>query len=166
MADMTSWMKITAATAVGSIVAWAAATSVPESRDPAPAPANSPEPTRPRPQAVETPDVRPVVYDRSHSPRERERPPTFAQLQTNPVPTVVIGGQVRRPGPLNLEPNATLVEAITETGGATPFGSLKRVRLIRDGRSGFHDLTDPAHQPVRLRSHDTIEVPQKNWLGR
>ncbi len=55
---------------------------------------------------------------------------------------------------------------IFAAGGPTQFGSLKRVKVIRQGKTLQFDLTIP-----KLKNHefahpaDYIEVPQKNILG-
>lgn len=79
---------------------------------------------------------------------------------------VHIGGQVRRPGPAKFNNNLTIYQAVQAAGGATEFGSLKRVKLYRNGKTQTFDLTNPQFMRVPLRPDDTIEVPQKNWLGQ
>ncbi len=79
---------------------------------------------------------------------------------------VHIGGQVRNPGPVKFNNNLTLYQAIQSAGGATEFGSLRRVILYRDGKPKTYNVTEAQYMKVRLRPDDTIEVPQKDWLGR
>lgn len=79
---------------------------------------------------------------------------------------VVVGGQVRRPGPVEYNSNLTLYQAIQNAGGATEFGSMKRVVLYRGGKHRIIDVTDPQNMKIPLYSDDTIDVPQKDWLGR
>lgn len=102
------------------------------------------------------------------------------QIYTNPTIQVVsttegggvrqemvhIGGQVRAPGPKQYNNNLTLYQAIQAAGGATEFGSLKRVKLYRGGKTQTFDVTKAQFMRVPLRPDDTIEVPQKNWLGQ
>ncbi|MGJ8634774.1 MAG: polysaccharide biosynthesis/export family protein [Luteolibacter sp.] len=76
------------------------------------------------------------------------------------------GGQVRRPGPISFQKNLTIYQAVQAAGGATEFGSLKRVKLYRDGKTTTYDLTNSQFMRIPLKPNDTIEVPQKNWLGR
>ncbi|MFD2255294.1 polysaccharide biosynthesis/export family protein [Luteolibacter algae] len=102
-----------------------------------------------------------------------------AQIYTNPTIQVIassgdtlveqmvhIGGQVRRPGPAKYSSNLTIYQAVQAAGGATEFGSLKRVKLYRNGKTQVFDLTNPQFMRVPLKPDDTIEVPQKNWLGQ
>lgn len=103
-----------------------------------------------------------------------------AQIYTSPTIQVVstaegssvreqmvhIGGQVRSPGPVNFQKNLTLYQAIQAAGGATEFGSLKRVKLYRNGKTYKYDSTNPQFMRVPLKPNDTLEIPQKNWLGQ
>jgi protein involved in polysaccharide export with SLBB domain len=75
-------------------------------------------------------------------------------------PVIHIGGQVGKPGPIALAEGMTLWNAIQAAGGKTEFGSLKRVRLYRDGKQTTYDMTIEEHQSVPLKANDTIEVPQ------
>ncbi|MDP4625113.1 MAG: polysaccharide biosynthesis/export family protein [Akkermansiaceae bacterium] len=77
-----------------------------------------------------------------------------------------VGGQVRRTGPVNWQKNLTIYQAVQSAGGATEFGSLKRVKLYRNGRMQTYDLTNPQFMRVPMEPNDTIEVPQKNWFGQ
>lgn len=77
-----------------------------------------------------------------------------------------VGGQVRRTGPVNWQKNLTIYQAVQSAGGATEFGSLKRVKLYRDGKTQSFDLTNPQFKQVPMKPNDTIEVPQKNWFGQ
>lgn len=77
-----------------------------------------------------------------------------------------VGGQVRRTGPVNWQKNLTIYQAVQSAGGATEFGSLKRVKLYRNGKTQTFDLTNPQFMRVPMEPNDTIEVPQKNWFGQ
>ncbi len=79
---------------------------------------------------------------------------------------VHIGGSVRGPGPKPYSRNLTIYQAVQAAGGATEFGSLKRVRLYRSGKTQTFDLTNPQFMRVPLQPDDTIEVPQKNMFGQ
>ena len=79
---------------------------------------------------------------------------------------VHVGGQVRRTGPVNFQRNLTIYQAVQAAGGATEFGSLKRVKLYRDGKTQTFDLTNPQFMRLPLQPDDTLEIPQKNWLGQ
>lgn len=79
--------------------------------------------------------------------------------------TVYLGGQVRGPGPKAFTKGLTLYQAIQAAGGATEFGSMKRVKLFRGGRQTEYDLTKSQYMNVPVQPNDTIEVPQKGILG-
>lgn len=78
---------------------------------------------------------------------------------------VNVGGQVRAPGPYPFTPGLILYAAIQCAGGATEFGSMKRVIVTRKGKRQVYDLTDPKWTHTPLIANDTIEVPQKNVFG-
>lgn len=79
---------------------------------------------------------------------------------------VTVGGQVAAPGPVKYVPGLTIYNAIQAARGATPFGSMYRVKLIRNGKLREYDLTKTQAKGVQLQPNDTIEVPQKNLWGR
>lgn len=78
---------------------------------------------------------------------------------------VHLAGQVRGPGPKPFQKSLTIYQAIQAAGGATEFGSLKRVKLYRNGKTQVFDLSQDQFKNVPLEPNDTIEVPQKNWIG-
>lgn len=79
--------------------------------------------------------------------------------------TVIVGGQVRRPGPVPFAKELTLWGAIQAAGGSTEFGSMRRVKVIRDGNQRSYDVTKPQFQQIPLQRNDSIEVPQKTAWG-
>ena len=79
---------------------------------------------------------------------------------------VHVGGKVRRTGPVKFIEGLTLYQAIQAAGGADEFGSMRRVKLFRGGTQRQYDLTQAQFMRVPLEQGDTIEVPQKDWLGR
>ena len=78
---------------------------------------------------------------------------------------VTVGGQVTRPGPVKYMQGLTLYQAVQAGGGATPFGSMKRVKLYRAGKMKEYNLTQGQFMAVPLQPGDTIEVPQKTITG-
>jgi polysaccharide export outer membrane protein len=94
------------------------------------------------------------------------RDPTFQVMATTGGSTVVeevvhVGGQVARTGPVKFNRGLTLYQAIQAAGGATPFGTMKRVKLLRAGKQRSYDLTQLQNMQIPLDPGDTIEVPQK-----
>lgn len=98
-----------------------------------------------------------------------------AQIYSNPTFQVVsdaegaaldesvvhIGGQIGAPGQVKHLRGLTLWQAIQGAGGPTPFGTLKRVKLIRSGKQREYDLTVLENMQITLEPNDSIEVPQK-----
>jgi len=74
-------------------------------------------------------------------------------------------GYVRQPGSVTVTAGATLAEAISLAGGATEFGSMKRVKLFRGAEQTQHDLTSRETEAVPLMQGDIVEVPQKVIVG-
>lgn len=95
--------------------------------------------------------------------------PTFQVIESTSdkiaEQVVVVGGQVRRPGPVPYNRTLTLYQAIQNGGGPTEFGSMKRVKLFRAGKQKVYDLREMKYMQIPLEPDDTIEVPQKDWLG-
>ncbi|MFT3990521.1 MAG: polysaccharide biosynthesis/export family protein [Luteolibacter sp.] len=103
-----------------------------------------------------------------------------AEIYTNPTIQVMsdsinstiadkqlfVGGQVRRTGPVKYTPGLNLYQAIQAAGGPTEFGSMKRVKLIREGKQRQYDLTQAQFMGVPVMPDDTIEVPDKNVWGQ
>lgn len=79
--------------------------------------------------------------------------------------SVTVGGQVRRPGPVPYAKELTLWQAIQAAGGATEFGSMRRVKLFRDGNQKTYDATKSQFMAIPLQRNDTIEIPQKTPWG-
>ncbi|GAA5125337.1 polysaccharide biosynthesis/export family protein [Luteolibacter yonseiensis] len=79
--------------------------------------------------------------------------------------SVIVGGQVRRPGPVPFAKELTLWGAIQAAGGATEFGSMRRVKVIRGGNQKSYDVTKPQFMQIPLQRNDTIEVPMKTILN-
>jgi len=79
--------------------------------------------------------------------------------------TVVVGGQVRSRGMVPYTNDFTIWGAIQAAGGATEFGSMRRVKLLREGKVSTFDVSKPEVMQMTLLRNDSIEVPQKNWGG-
>lgn len=102
-----------------------------------------------------------------------------AQIYTNPTVQVfatsdetvaelivTVGGYVRSPGPVKYNRGLNLYNAVQAAGGATEFGSMYRVKVIRGGNLRQYNLMETEAKGVLLQPNDTIEVPQKNLFGR
>jgi polysaccharide biosynthesis/export protein len=90
----------------------------------------------------------------------------------NGVMSVYVSGAVNKPGKLSFNRPTTVLQAVSEAGGMTMFGSLKRVRVVRLEKGQQHvsilDLRStmkgrimpPATGPFYIRDGDVISVPQ------
>jgi protein involved in polysaccharide export with SLBB domain len=82
--------------------------------------------------------------------------------------SVTVSGQVGKPGRFEFDRPTTVFQAIMQAGGATDFGSLKKVRLVRivngEQRSQVIDLTGTlkgqSSQVVYVKDGDVIIVPE------
>ncbi len=81
-------------------------------------------------------------------------------------PTVVVGGQVRSPGPVEYTKDLTLFAAIQSARGATEFGALNRVKVFHGKEVKTYDLRKDDAKTVKVEPGDIIEVPEKNLIGR
>ncbi len=89
-----------------------------------------------------------------------------SSVQSIDQQTVVVGGQVSRPGPVPFNQKLTLWQAIQSAGGPTPYGSMKRVKLLRGKSMKQYDVTRPQFMQIPLSPGDIIDVPQKTpWGG-
>lgn len=102
-----------------------------------------------------------------------------AKIYTNPainvtrsddartVQTVTVSGNVRVPGSTIYRPGMKINDAISEKGGPDDFANMKRVRLVRNGRTTEMDLSNISSHPERdvpLKPGDSIFVP-KGGIG-
>ena len=78
---------------------------------------------------------------------------------------VTVGGQVNKPGRMELERETTLQGAVEAAGGVTPFGARNRVKLFRRGKVQTYDLRNGNHKMVKLYEGDALEVPSTVWMG-
>lgn len=111
-----------------------------------------------------------VILQKKYKEAEIYSNPTFQVIDSDAKKIdeqlVIVGGFVRRPGPTPFFDKMTLWQAIQAAGGPTEFGSMNRVELTRGGGDPIkYDCSEPENQQVRLRPGDTINVPQKNWIG-
>jgi protein involved in polysaccharide export with SLBB domain len=76
---------------------------------------------------------------------------------------VNVEGDVRRPSRVGYTPDMTLMSAIIAAGGLTDFADLRKVQVIRDGKSQFHDIRAIRRNPsldIPVMPGDTIFVPR------
>jgi protein involved in polysaccharide export with SLBB domain len=74
---------------------------------------------------------------------------------------------VNRPGLYNLDPTVTLSGAIATASGASPLGDLRRIRLVRDGKTFAARVGgNETLNTLDVRSGDQIYVGERSWLER
>jgi len=76
-----------------------------------------------------------------------------------------VGGYVRKTGPIPFHRNLTIWQAVQAAGGPTEFGSLRRVKLYRSGKTQMLDIEKPQFKQIPLQPDDTLEIPEKNFWG-
>lgn len=79
---------------------------------------------------------------------------------------LTVGGKVKIPGAKPYQKGMTLYQAVMAAGGPTEFGAMNRVKLYRNGKVYTYDLTKGQHKLLAVYADDTIDVPQKNWIGK
>lgn len=81
---------------------------------------------------------------------------------------VFVLGEVGRPGTLPLSPNMTVLQAISASGGLTPFANQKKIYVLRTegGKQTKHMFNykeavkgENEAQNIQLRAGDTLVVP-------
>ncbi len=123
-------------------------------------------------------DVRAVGMKPSSLQKSIERTYIDREIYTRPNVLVSIDGGggngetarsltvtgVTKPGAVPYKQNMTMTQAIMYGGGPTPFGNMKKVKLIRAGRQPtLHDLRSNAGNPsvdVLVQPDDQIIVPE------
>jgi hypothetical protein len=79
---------------------------------------------------------------------------------------ITVGGEVRKPGQLQINETAQLYAVIQSAGGPTEFGSMRKVKILRNGASTEYDLEDDTQKTTPVMPNDVIEIPKKNLIGR
>lgn len=98
------------------------------------------------------------------------QPGDFIVIPEGPPPTVLVMGEVVKPGSFQIQGQTRLLDILSQAGGPTPRGDLRHVKLTRQGESGSRviDLEpfitqssspDPSLNPV-LQPGDAILVAQ------
>jgi protein involved in polysaccharide export with SLBB domain len=77
---------------------------------------------------------------------------------------ITVSGFVRAPGPKPFTPGMTLFQAVAAGGGATEFGDMRKVMLMRGNNSKIYNLNDMKDKMVVVQPNDTIDVPEKSWI--
>jgi polysaccharide biosynthesis/export protein len=83
------------------------------------------------------------------------------------VPTAYVVGEVNHPGPVTLQGNMTVLQALSLAGGLKDFADAKNIRILRKGLAGqqtipfnYKDaIKGSSAASVALQAGDTIVVP-------
>lgn len=116
------------------------------------------------------PDSLAISIQNAYKSAEIYTDPTIQVVWTTQGEGVVsqvvhVGGEVKRTGPVAFQRNLTIWQAVQAAGGPTEFGSLKRVKLYRAGRTQTYDIENPQFQQIPLQPDDTLEIPEKTLFG-
>ena len=80
-------------------------------------------------------------------------------LYVERLPTVYIYGEVQKPGPIPLQPDMTLMQAVASGGGLTQRGTTRGMQLHRRSTAGKLEVYNPRMDDM-LRAGDVIYVKE------
>lgn len=108
------------------------------------------------------------------APEQKENPAPAAPKEKAEAPAapaaaamfVTVGGEVQKPGQLQINETAQLYAVIQSAGGPTTFGSMRKVKILRNGVATEYDLEDDKQKTTPVMANDVIEIPKKGVLGR
>ena len=84
-----------------------------------------------------------------------------------PMRRVLVLGEVAKPGQILLDPTMTFASAVALAGGANMQGDLRRVRIVRDGRTIVKQApVDSLIFAADVRSGDQVYVDRLSWFDR
>jgi polysaccharide export outer membrane protein len=83
------------------------------------------------------------------------------------APTAYVVGEVNHPGPVTLQPNMTVLQALAVAGGLKDFADAKNIRILRKSITGqtavpfnYRDaIRGAGSSAVMLQPGDTVVVP-------
>jgi polysaccharide export outer membrane protein len=79
---------------------------------------------------------------------------------TIPKPAVIyVTGQVNRPSALPVEPDTTVIKAITMAGGFTPLASQGKIKIIRK-INGVEQILEKVPLHEKLMPEDVMVIPE------
>lgn len=100
----------------------------------------------------------------------RSRGVSSPEIAVQPLVRVSVLGEVRNPALYPVDPGTALIQLLTLAGGPTDRASLKRTRVVRDGKAFVVDLesglSGSAAGRIVLYSNDVVYVPRKTGLTR
>lgn len=88
-------------------------------------------------------------------------------IQITPLRTVLVLGEVNKPGPYEVDPTTTLIGVVALAEGANPDGNLKNIQVVRGGRVIMDRVAvGSTLSNLDIRSGDQIVVQPRSWLAR
>ena len=88
-------------------------------------------------------------------------------VNLTPLRRVQVLGEVPRPGQYLADPTLSLAGVIALAGGATPYGDLRRVRVVRHGKTIVKQASiESLLLENGVHSDDQIFVDRRPWLER
>jgi polysaccharide export outer membrane protein len=105
---------------------------------------------------------------------------SLKEYVNNPVVTVIVVeatsaqahvmGEVNHQGPVTLQGNMTVVQALALAGGLTDWANASNIRILRNGPTGlqtitfnYNKFTEGGEAPIAIKPGDTIVVAAKRW---
>lgn len=80
---------------------------------------------------------------------------------------VSVLGEVKASRSVNHTPGLRLFDVIAQCGGFSDFANPKKVKLTRDGKVSFHDLSKTSNTDnVVLQPNDIVTVPARRLFNR
>lgn len=84
-----------------------------------------------------------------------------------PLRRVQVLGEVTKPGNYFADPTLSLAGLVALAGGATPNGDLRRVRVVRNGKTIVESASvESLLLNAGVKSNDQIFVDRRGWLER
>jgi protein involved in polysaccharide export with SLBB domain len=94
--------------------------------------------------------------DPGESPIQLETGDTLV-VQSNRI-RLLVGGEVKTPGELQVRAGTTVAGALVHAGGPTSEGTLQEVVLVRNGMASVLDLSRTDDEPIEAQDGDVLMV--------
>jgi len=101
--------------------------------------------------------------------KELRRPEVTVIVRSFTAQRVYVGGEVEKPGTVELTPGMTALQAVINAGGFRDTAKLEEVLVIRNGWADTPipirvNLTQPIANDINLQPHDIVYVP-RTWIA-
>jgi hypothetical protein len=84
-----------------------------------------------------------------------------------PLRKILVLGEVRNPGPYEVDPTESILGVIAQAGGATSAGNIERVGIIRNQTVVSDRVAlEQTLSALQMRSGDQVVVYPRSWLAR